>query len=516
MDRNNNNDDIKSKQLFIRRISLNKNQNMQKDLNHFFWNVDKYFKKDYENFELIIGNTHNKKIIIPSFMMPPEKRKGKRTSALKLNANNSRSNGGENNESKMTNTSMTSRFGGKRGVIKNSKDTGLKVGQKYITESELEDLFHGYCIVQKMNKKKSNHFIMAKDYIDNNILMANKTFNNFGKFNENKRNQLIGIKKILPELTSIYNNKILANPKNAIHTYSNDYNKTISSGKTSNILKDSKDEYKNEINNPNIEQKFKMIALMKDFSSKEKVKLNDDKKYKTVSDFFNTPKISDFQKQKTRNHLLKRQNQFLLTKKEEENIINKATNDYFAKLLADQEQVMVNTNKIKSNKKRILKLISKKSKKKEKNLLLTDIESYRIQNELKDKFCILGAKLEPEHNYCWKRDLRGELYMNKKNENNPNYFNIRDPYSKTISDSFSSKNLTKRKYVKYYKNILEENENINKNLEGLFIKGRNLLKMEYDQFKSIKNRKILNNYEIYLPSSDVDDIIFIDKKYSKK
>ena len=134
-------------------------------------------------------------------MMPPEKRKGKRTSALKLNANNSRSNGGENNESKMTNTSMTSRFGGKRGVIKNSKDTGLKVGQKYITESELEDLFHGYCVVQKMNKKKSNHFIMAKDYIDNNILMANKTFNNFGKFNENKRNQLIGIKKILPELT---------------------------------------------------------------------------------------------------------------------------------------------------------------------------------------------------------------------------------------------------------------------------------------------------------------------------
>ena len=70
--------------------------------------------------------------------------------------------------------------------------------------------------------------------------------------------------------------------------------------------------------------------------------------------------------------------------------------------------------------------------------------------------------------------------------------------------------------MKYYKNLIEENENINKNLEGLFIKGRNLLKMEYDQFKSIKNRKILNNYEIYLPSSDVDDIIFIDKKYAKK
>ena len=38
--------------------------------------------------------------------------------------------------------------------------------------------------------------------------------------------------------------------------------------------------------------------------------------------------------------------------------------------------------------------------------------------------------------------------------------------------------------------------------------------MEYDQFKSIKNRKIINNYELYLPTSDVEDIIFIDKKYS--
>ena len=40
--------------------------------------------------------------------------------------------------------------------------------------------------------------------------------------------------------------------------------------------------------------------------------------------------------------------------------------------------------------------------------------------------------------------------------------------------------------------------------------------MEYDQFKSIKNRKIINNYELYLPSSHVEDIIFIDKKYGNR
>ena len=147
---------------------------------------------------------------------------------------------------------------------------------------------------------------------------------------------------------------------------------------------------------------------------------------------------------------------------------------------------------------------------------MKDLESFRIQNELKDKFCNLGEKLEPEHNYNWIKDLRGNLYTHIQNEHNPNYFNIRDPFNKTISNSFSDKNLTKTIYMKYYKNLIEENDNINKNLEGLYIKGKNLLKMEYDQFKSIKNRKILNNYEMYLPSSDVEDIIFVDNKYTKK
>ena len=53
-------------------------------------------------------------------------------------------------------------------------------------------------------------------------------------------------------------------------------------------------------------------------------------------------------------------------------------------------------------------------------------------------------------------------------------------------------------------------------MEGLYIKGKNLLKMEYEQFKNNKNRKIINNYETYLPSAEVEDIIFIDNKNIKK
>ena len=40
--------------------------------------------------------------------------------------------------------------------------------------------------------------------------------------------------------------------------------------------------------------------------------------------------------------------------------------------------------------------------------------------------------------------------------------------------------------------------------------------MEYEQFKNNKNRKIINNYETYLPSAEVEDIIFIDNKNIKK
>ena len=188
MEHNNENHDDKVKQLFLRKISLNKNKNMQKELEHFFWNVDKYFDKNNEKFDIILGNKHHKKDIIPSFLASWGKRRIMTTSNLKSNSSNSPER--KNNESKITINSNNSRFGGKRAYQKNNKESGLKVGQKYITESELEELFHAFGFVQKMNNIKSNHFIMAKDYIDYNILMPNKTFSSFGKSSDSKKNQL--------------------------------------------------------------------------------------------------------------------------------------------------------------------------------------------------------------------------------------------------------------------------------------------------------------------------------------
>ena len=82
--------------------------------------------------------------------------------------------------------------------------------------------------------------------------------------------------------------------------------------------------------------------------------------------------------------------------------------------------------------------------------------------------------------------------------------------------TISNKNLGKKKNSKYYKKLIDETNKINNNFEGLFIKGKNLLKTEYDQLKALKTKKIINNYEIYLPTAEVEDILFTDRKYSNE
>ncbi len=78
MKENKKDEEHKTKHLFLRRINLNQNQNMEKDLNHYFWNVDKYFQKNYGDFKIILGNKHYKKNIKPTPLTAFGKRRGKR------------------------------------------------------------------------------------------------------------------------------------------------------------------------------------------------------------------------------------------------------------------------------------------------------------------------------------------------------------------------------------------------------------------------------------------------------
>ena len=82
--------------------------------------------------------------------------------------------------------------------------------------------------------------------------------------------------------------------------------------------------------------------------------------------------------------------------------------------------------------------------------------------------------------------------------------------------NISNKNIEKKKNSIYYKRLIDETNKINNNFRGLYIDGKNLLKTEYEQLKSLKNKKIINNYELYLPTVEVEDRIFTDRKYSNK
>jgi hypothetical protein len=230
--------------------------------------------------------------------------------------------------------------------------------------------------------------------------------------------------------------------------------------------------------------------------------------------------------------MIKKQNQFLSECKEDNNIPNKSQKKIFAELLANQEQAIlkIKSNKLKTN--NLCKTLSEKTHRNKENLLINNTDSYRVKNELKNKFRFLNTKLAPEIIYNWANDLRTDAQINKSkkikinlnsddDENDTHKdtidsYNIRSPYNKTMHNISKKISFGKKKDMKYFRNLIDETNNINKNFEGLFINGKNLLSLEYEQTKNLKNKKIINNYEIYLPSSDTEDLVFTDKKYRTK
>ena len=509
-----------NKLLLLKKIKLKNFPELSKNIKNFFWSPDKYFQYNYKNYDIVVGNKDNRKTKMPL----TTKRKLERRKTRKV-LNNS-SDKKLLNDSKMSlfNNSNTSRIDKKRGITKNIKETGLKIGQKYINDFELEDLFNAFKKVHKLNKKKIKNFIMAKEYINNNtLLLPMRTLTSFGKLIfENKTSTSKDDHKILPNLEEekAHKSSSKKNNINNFNTINNDYYKTASTFMSINNNKDNKEENifdSPSRNNNNLSSLSKLNLLNNPFNG-ENNKILENKKAKTANNFFSLKYLEEKKNIISRNNIIAKQNQFLLNSKEEKNIEpNKTQRVYLANLLANQEQTIVKRakNKLKIN--GFYNIISKKSHKSKDNLLMTNIDSYRIKNELKDNFNILNSKIEPEHFYNWKKDLRESQINPNIQKNitpyNINSYNIRDPYYKGMHITISNKSLGKKKNNKYYRNLIDETNKINNNFKGLYIKGKNLLKIEYDQIKSLKNRKIINNYEIYLPTIDVEDILFTDNKY---
>jgi hypothetical protein len=73
-----------------------------------------------------------------------------------------------------------------------------------------------------------------------------------------------------------------------------------------------------------------------------------------------------------------------------------------------------------------------------------------------------------------------------------------------LDNKYLEKRLSKKILKKFILNI----KNISENLGGLYIEGKNLLEFEQELAKSIKGRKILNNFEEILPYSYLKDNLY--------
>ena len=523
-----------TKLLILKKIQLNKYPIFSKHLKEFFWNRDKYFQPKYKDHYIVIGNKDNTKSKKNSTIKRKINRKQTRRNVTLTISTDKRN----LNESRRCSISDNNRRKGSS--IKNVKETELKVGQKYINDYELEELFNMFQKVQKMNRKKVDNFIMAKEYIDNNSLILRTKTSKFIPQIKKSQNQVIKKEnEILLDMGSSQNLKKVSNQKNNSNSNINlnmDYYKTTSTFSSVHNIKDGKDSKEendnyntNETPNNNIFCSISKINSMNSPINNYRTPSREHK-FRTAKNFFRVKNLYD-KRILSRNNMIKKQNQFLSECKEDNYIPNKSQKKIFAELLANQEQAIlkIKSNKLKTN--NLCKTLSEKTHRNKESLLINNTDSYRVKNELKNKFRFLNTKLAPEYIYNWTKDLRKDFQINKSknikinlnlysdDENDTHKvtidsYNIRSPYNKTMYNISKKRSFGKKKDMKYFRNLIDETNNINKNFEGLFVNGKNLLSLEYEQTKNLKNKKIINNYEIYLPSSDTEDVVFTDKKYT--
>ena len=168
--------------------------------------------------------------------------------------------------------------------------------------------------------------------------------------------------------------------------------------------------------------------------------------------------------------------------------INKSKKKYFAELLANQETSLLKYSKSQAKFESLSNKISNTTNKRKNDLLLLNSDDYRIKNELLNKFENSSKILEKEHYYNWYDELRTVSNTNSDNLNNLYYIrNLLKKY-KIIKNS-----IFKKKF-KGFKNVRKIVNDVNKashNFEGLIVKGQNLLQLEYDYVKNLKNKKII-------------------------
>ena len=438
------------KEFFIKKINIKNNPKIKKNLYLFFNDINKYFETKYDNKVLVMGNNFidKRNKTTTSFSENTKKKFYKKMSTLKK-YNNLKNSAESDKKSRSVKSRISKNITEEKKKNFTTEENQLKMGQRFIDDKELDSIFKTFEALKKLNKNKIKDFIILKEL--------------------SKR------KNITP------------------------FDITLKERKLSNFIDNNNDNIsRKESNSINlkIKEKIKNTSIKDKTLSFDKDK--DPNLNNTQNNFFNSKKIRNIimkTNKKERIKLIEKQNQYISEK------LDDTIRKEMAYNLALQEKTLLYQNKKSKIQTQLVNYLSKKLKQSKNKLLLFRELNYRPNYETKIKLNNLENKLNPDKIYNWLNDLHPTENSKNKEQYLLTEETIRHPQHMKSLSPVKLKLLENSEYIK--KSIPEiQLENLKKNLgkiqnsyDTLHIKGVDLLKLEAENAKKLKGRKILNDYE---------------------
>ena len=515
----NNLTDIK-KQLILEKIKLEDNPEYKNFLQTYFNEPSKYFLKVFKNNPIVIGKKYNKnksfKIKIEPKNSP--KRKVKKAYSIKNEIKN------------MTSSDQSSSDQNKPNIPKDNtnNNNNLKPGQRYVDDLELNDIFSNFKNIQRTNKNKIRYNLTINDIkkfraenlensksIKARMIMRKKTIKLMKKLNtqdtnKNENNNNNSNNNIRRVSTITDNNNISSTSNNSIKN--SNTKKSMDKAKKVEFNINSNDSFpsmnkNNNINintnnllknNHNFSKEKNTITLSNYSPSKSNYNISKNENNSSNYNFTFKRFLSSLNEKKI--DIFQKQNQFLTSEK------YRLFKKELAKKLVSQEKTFINDINSRNKAKKISIYMSNKLKIPKDQLLMNKTEYFRINTVIKSRLSNQMNHEFKENIYDWEKNLKNFENKTKYEETiiDPIYNN----YPKKRFYSLNNEYLTKRIPIKNLKKFVCSIENIKKNFNGLYIKGKNLLELEHELAKGIKGKKILNNFEEILPYSSLRDELY--------
>lgn len=505
-------------QLILEKIKLEEKPEYKDFLNKYFNDPSKYFLKYFKNNPVVVGKKYNKN---NSFKIKIELKKNQKKKLKKniTSKNDSKNISALDISSNSPNTANIPK------ELTNTK-TNLKLGQRYIDDLELNEIFSNFKHYQKENKYKINNTLTINDIrkfraeninngqnIKNGILLRQKSIKLQKKLNILNMNENVNNNKT-NNSPSTENNIENFKPPTRKTTFDQFPKYTLNMNSTDSLPSNKDNPFHSYQNNiylkeknttiPNESLTSKSIIKLKHKNSNKNVLMTTSSKNYNKTYSYNFYKFYSSLNKSNKIDIFKKQNQYLTSEKYKNKIFRKE----LKKALVSQEKSFINNLNFKNKNLQISLFMSNKLKVPKEKLLMNKTEYYRINNDLKLKLSKQMKKEYIENFFKWEKSLKN--FDNKKEYEeiirDPNYMIKYSPIKKFYSynNEYLVKRISKKNLQKFINNI----NNIKNNFRGLYIEGKNLLELEHEIAKDMKGKKILYNYEEVLPFSSLNEKVY--------